>query len=254
LCLHAVALDSGYALAYNNAAVRQLDQGKVKEAEATLARMRHRFPDNADGRRDFLSVLYAAGRIDDAERYADSVRAAGDVALRAEFALWKADLARLRGRYVEAQRLDGEARAGYAAQRLARVSLSDSLNTLYMDAWFHGPSERLVRALDVTLTALPLSGVAAPDRQYFRAAAAYALAGRPDRARAVLEQREREVTDTALLRVQGPGLHTALAEIALAEHKPQVALSEFRRGDIDPTDGPHATACGGVCLAFNLGR
>src|SRR5204863_4996627 len=51
-----------------------------------------------------------------------------------------------------------------------------------------------------------------------------------------------------------PDLHTALGEVALSEHKAAIAAAEFRRGDMDPSDSLHATACGAVCLAFNLGR
>jgi tetratricopeptide (TPR) repeat protein len=81
---------------------------------------------------------------------------------------------------------------------------------------------------------------------------AYALAGRPDKGRAILDQYQREVTDTAMLRLQAPSLHKALAEIALAEHKPLVALAEFRRGDARG-DGFPAGECA-PCALFNVGR
>jgi eukaryotic-like serine/threonine-protein kinase len=250
--LHQIARDSGFALVYGNAANRELDQGNLKEAEATLALARHRFPG-----RDFeatISLWYAQGRLDEAERYADSARLGSDPVQRAVAAVRKSRLALLRGRYNEWRRLTRESQDGYRDQGIASVLLTDSVDLLSTDAWFHGPSERSVGALDATLKALPLSAIADADRPYFEAATAYARAGRPDKARVILDQRQREIRDTALLRIQQPFLHTALAEIALAEHKPLVAVAEFRQGDVDPSDGSHATQCGVVCLSFNLGR
>ena len=89
------------------------------------------------------------------------------------------------------------------------------------------------------------------NRPYLSLAIAYARAGRPDRARAVLADYEREVRDTILKRTRQHSLHDALGEIALAENRPADAIVEFRRGDVDP-DGP-AHECT-VCLPINLAR
>jgi tetratricopeptide (TPR) repeat protein len=164
----------------------------------------------------------------------------------------RADFARLRGRYAEATRLKHQASAAMAIQGVSGIALTDSLDGMALDAWFHGPSDRIVRGVDATLAAFPLRQLAVADRPYFRAATVYALAGRPDKARAILEQYQREVTDTARLRLQGPGLHQALAEIALAEHKPLVALAEFRRGDV-ASDGFPAGECE-PCAVFSFAR
>jgi tetratricopeptide (TPR) repeat protein len=68
-------------------------------------------------------------------------------------------------------------------------------------------------------------------------AAAYARAGRPDRARGVLARYAAEVRDTMRQRIDAPARNRALAEIALAEHRFPDALELFRRGDQLP-DGP----------------
>jgi tetratricopeptide (TPR) repeat protein len=65
----------------------------------------------------------------------------------------------------------------------------------------------------------------------------YARAGRPDRAKAILAQYDREVRDTALKRFQSPLAQRAQAEIALAERRPLEALALFRKSDTLP-DGP----------------
>jgi tetratricopeptide (TPR) repeat protein len=251
-----VRFDSSFMLGYFNAAEAQLAQGKTKQAESTLALARRRAPENARLLRTTSLALYAQGRLDDAERVLDTLRTSTVATLRADGATFgtiqKARLARLRGRYAEARRLDREASVAFAAQGAPRIALIDSLDALNIDVWFHGPSERLVRAVDSTLAALPLNTVAAVDRPYFLAARVFALAGRPDKAHGIIQQYRREVADTAQLRLQEPELHAALGEIALAERKAPTAAAEFRRGDIDPSDGAH-TGCE-ACLAFNLGR
>lgn len=114
-------------------------------------------------------------------------------------------------------------------------------------AGFHGPSDSTARRIDAALAAFPFQQIAIGDRPYFTAATAYAYAGRPERARAMLEQYQREVRDTALRRLQQTDFHHALGEVALAEHKPLVALAEFRRSD-DGGDGYPAGECAPCAL------
>jgi len=247
-----IARDSGSAISYLNLVETQLDRGRVKEAEATLALSRRHFPADGALRVHVPLVLYAQGRLDDAERDMDSLGSGYDAALRSKVMDARADFARLRGRYAEATRLEHEAAAAMAIQGVSGIALTDSLDGLALDAWFHGPSDRIVRGVDATLAAFPLRQLAIADRPYFSAATVYALAGRPDKGRAILEQYQREVTDTARLRLQAPGLHKALAEIALAEHKPLVALAEFRRGDV-ASDGFPAGECA-PCAVFSFAR
>ena len=91
----------------------------------------------------------------------------------------------------------------------------------------------------------------AVERPDFQIARVYALAGHPDRARAIVAQYTAEVRDSSLQRVTQPDRHHALAEIALAERRPLDAVAEFRQGDQLP-DGP-ANVCT-ECLSVNLGR
>jgi tetratricopeptide (TPR) repeat protein len=244
--------DSGFAISYTNLIEVQLDRGRTQEAEATLALSRRRFPESGQFRLYVPAVLYAEGRLADAERDIDSIGPGLDPALRAQVTFMQSDFARLHGRYAEGQRLSHDALAAAVALGLMVTSVADSLDALEADAWFHGPSDRIVRAVDATLAAFPLRQVALADRPYFGAMTAYALAGRPDKGRAIFAQYQREVTDTALLRLQAPSLHKALAEIALAEHKPLVALAEFRRGDVR-SDGFPANDCV-ACAFFNVAR
>jgi len=244
--------DSGSAISYGNMIEAQISHGKFREAGATLAIAVRRFPDNNTIRLRAPLLLYAQGRIADAERDLDTLGSTWDAVPRSEVKYWKSAFARLHGRYAEAKRLVHEMNVAMESQGIPSVPVNDSLDALAEEAWVHGPSESIVRAIDGTLTAFPFRQIALADRPYFRAAAAYALAGRPDKGRAMIELYQREVTDTARLRLQAPGLHRALAELALAERKPLVALAEFRRGDV-ASDGYPAGECG-ACPLLNFAR
>ena len=89
------------------------------------------------------------------------------------------------------------------------------------------------------------------ERPDFLVATVYALAGHPDRARAIVAQYATEVQDSSLQRANQPDRHNTLAEIALVERRPLDAVAEFRQGDQLP-DGP-ASECTD-CLPANLGR
>jgi eukaryotic-like serine/threonine-protein kinase len=246
--------DSFFLLPYTNAVDARLNQGKVRQAEAMLRIAQRRFPASPQVLRRDVYLRYAEGNLGEVERDVETLKSSPDPAARAYGVQFKAALASLEGRYAESTHWDREAGGVLAAQGASGIAVADSLKVLEADAWFHGSSDRVARAIDATLTALPLRDVAPADRPYFLAARVYALAGRPDKSRLVLEQYQREITDTALVRLGGPQLHLALAEIALAEHNTTVARAEFRLGDINPSDGFHESLCGTVCLSFNLAR
>ena len=64
-------------------------------------------------------------------------------------------------------------------------------------------------------------------RPYMSTANAYALGGRPDKARALVAEYDAEVHDTAFRIAAAPVVHIALAEIALAEKRPLDAVREY---------------------------
>lgn len=65
------------------------------------------------------------------------------------------------------------------------------------------------------------------DRPYLNLATVYAMVGDPKHAREVLADFEREV-DPRIRRSREPGVHNVRGSIALAEGRPQDAVSEFR--------------------------
>jgi tetratricopeptide (TPR) repeat protein len=115
---------------------------------------------------------------------------------------------------------------------------------------FRGQSPRAVARIDAALSVQPLARITERDRPYGLLARTYALAGRPDKARAVLAQFA-AIKDTALYRSAQPQVHMALGEIALAEKRYREAVAEFRRADV--ADGSPATE-DPITVHFNVGR
>ncbi|MFQ5689859.1 MAG: hypothetical protein ACE5HQ_06280 [Gemmatimonadota bacterium] len=86
-----------------------------------------------------------------------------------------------------------------------------------------------VEALDAALAEHPLSALPPLDRPYALLAAAYARAGRPKRARALLAEYEAAVTpESRRFPVSAWLYRTARGEAALAEGRPAEAVEELR--------------------------
>ena len=239
------------ALAPYEIAYAQANQGHWTQAESSLVVAEQRFPDNSTRPivRDY--ILYHAGAFDSLERYTDDVRQHGRADLRPQAALHAASLALVRGRPKRALALYAEATSDAAALGTASNPVADSASDIRLEISAVGESPRGVQRMDALLAKTPLSSLSLEDRPYFSIARTYARLGRPDRARAILSEYERDVRDSVFKRQQQPDLHDALGEIALAENKPTEAIAEFRRGDVLP-DGP-AHDCT-VCLPINLAR
>ncbi|HEY6827107.1 MAG TPA: hypothetical protein VI259_09620, partial [Gemmatimonadaceae bacterium] len=233
---------SGTAL--GNLAELQMDQGKFKEAEETVARLGQLSRGYGVNRGAFLA--FAKGD------YA-AVRATRDTAIRAggdarRLGLHLASsMALLDGRLHDYARARDE--LGFA--RLAPQS-DDGIFDVNLALAINGPSPALAARLDSVIAAVPFRTLPPVDQPYLSAAATLARIGSADRARAMLTRYRAEMTDTSLLRAQQPDVHRVLAEIALATGNTTEALAEFRRSDRG-SDGFPVDECA-PCLSFDLGR
>ena len=108
-----------------------------------------------------------------------------------------------------------------------------------------------MKKLDAGLAKVPLRSLPVERRPYGVVAIYYAMAGRPDKARAILAQYDADVKDTAMRAAGEPRRHGILAEIALAEKRPLDAVREFWRSDSLP-DGPSSDCA--HCIEMDLGR
>jgi tetratricopeptide (TPR) repeat protein len=246
-----IELDSSSSLAPGNLVRILIDVGKLDEAESALASLHRRFPNTTQLGYTDATVFYARGRVDSAAATLGRERASPAPLRRALAARGLAGLALRRGRVAEAIRQLGEARAEDTQRGAAGSPFEDSVTVSLIDAWFDTKPTRAAQRLDALIARVPFKSVPVDDRQYFEIASVYAMAGRPDRAHAVLAQFDADVKDTTLRRWFEPDRHRALAEIALAEQRPRDAIDEFRRGDRRP-DGP-VEGCA-ICVYVALGR
>jgi eukaryotic-like serine/threonine-protein kinase len=229
------------------------NQGKFAASDSAQRLVEQMIPNSPRTVERRLLRLYRARKYDEFERALDSARArAGAPAVKVLLAYNRAVLAGVRGRITEFERLTLATQQLDSAQGTPKPpAIVDSLNLSINDAWFRNDAARSVQRLDASLAALPLATLPEADRPYSMTAVAYALSGRPDRARGVLAQSRREIRDTALLRARQTDEQRALGQILLAEGKPLEAVQAFRRGDMAP-DGP--VGDGQLPAIFNVAR
>jgi tetratricopeptide (TPR) repeat protein len=238
----AIAAGTARATIYTNLLDAQLNQRKFAAAESTAAIGRSRYPANPVFRFIDINMLMARKQLDSLEKRAAALRAtAPNEGMRAGATWYLRGVALMRGRISDAARLTNEANAIDAARGAPAKPLERAIDSAWIDTWYREQPARGAQALDAALARVPFRSLPLEDRPYLTMAELYALAGRPDRARALIAERSAEVRDTALLRQEIPATHRALAEIALAEKRPLDALAEFRLSDRLP-DGP-VTAC-----------
>jgi eukaryotic-like serine/threonine-protein kinase len=247
----AVRQNPNSALPYFHIIVAQANRGHLAEAEASLVRARTRFPGSVFSKPIEVKLLYLQGQWRAYQAALDSLRSSQNLATRS-FALRSlAAFAKLHGRISYFEQLNSERRAIDSARGFRLPTVVESAAVVMDDALFRDRPDRAVSRLDLALANYPLVSVPALQRPYLEVAIAYALAGAPNRARALLAQFQAELTDTAVVRDRAPDVHRVLAEIALAEHRAVDAVAEFRLADTRP-DGP-SIACS-ICLYAGLAR
>ena len=242
---------SARALAMYEIAWPQANQGHWANAESSLALAQRTFPNNSTGPIVQAYLLYHAGAFDSLQRYLDTVRKSPRLDFRPMAAAQAGELALLQGRVKRAFALFAESNVAGAAIGNVDNVIADTASVLRFEVATLGEAPRGVERMDALLAKSPLKGLALEDRPYFSVARAYARLGRPERARAVLTEYDRDVRDTSYKRAHLPALHEALGEIALADNKPADAVGEFRKADVAP-DGPSSSCA--VCLWVNLAR
>jgi tetratricopeptide (TPR) repeat protein len=228
-----------------------MNLGHWAQAESSFSAAERVFPDNSSAPIVRTFLLYHAGALDSLQRYLDALRRSPRNDIRPLASEYAGDLAVVHGRLKRGLSLWSESGAEAAALGTVLNVIADTANAIRIELATLGESPHGAERLDAVLSRSPLKGMALDDRPYFSVARAFARVGRPDRARAVLAEYDRDARDTTYRRVHEPALHEALAEIALAENKTSDAASEFRKADMLP-DGP-STSCA-VCLPVNLGR
>jgi len=226
----------------------QVALGKYTAAESTIARRR-----SLRGASDLGSIA-PERLIQLSQLHFDSAEVILHRMLRAEDQL--AALSRLRGNLPEAHRLEARVDSKRAADAAAVGARFDSMPglalTLAREAlWLVQDSAAAIAHLDRQwATSPPIHDI--QDRiEGMQAAALYAAAGRPARARSLIERFDKGA-DTIAKRAIYEHQQAALAEIAVAEGNFTEAMQRFRASDL-AADGLPAGPCA-VCVLPHLAR
>jgi tetratricopeptide (TPR) repeat protein len=233
-----IAEDSGTLQPHMNLILNLLSQGRVSAADSVRRVFARRIPGAPmlPFMRDF--VLEASGPSDSLLKdlritQSTAPRAMGQA--RAMEAI--AQVLLVRGQVAEAEKAAKEMRSIDAARGAGISPFDPALDAALHDAWFFGRAAQAASRLDSALAAVEMRALPLSERRYFELATTYALAGRPDRARAMIAAFDSDVRDTTLRRASEPQRHWAMSEIAIAEHRARDAIAEIRKADTLP-DGP----------------
>jgi len=227
------------------------NQGKTREAQAQLDTMRKALPKYRMLLRWQAELAYQRGDIAGMAALADSAwKSDGPFA-----SLWGigrlAELAMMRGQLKEYERYYGQANATQVALGNHPSAANDSLIFTFRDLMMSADPARALGRLDMAIRGTTLDTTDDPDA-YFLIVRAYAMGNRPERARAILAEYDRQPWDSVQRRLDTPGRHLANAEILLAEKKWRDAIAEFRKSDTAATGVPAGTCR--TCLYAELGR
>ena len=226
-----------------------MNQGKFDASDSVLRYMKERkFPISTQ--QDEAALLYLRGELDSAEAraLAGSRSAQPDVARPMLFMLHQ--IFQVRGRFREADSIALVVRDA-AVKRGARVNwLALPARVALNDAILRGDSARALAKLDSAVKARPLTPESPPGAA-LDIAHAYATAGAPARARAILAQYDAWARDSVPRQSFLGQRLFAEGWILLAEQRPADAIRVFRRMDVDSDGLPIACS---FCLPLTLGR
>jgi tetratricopeptide (TPR) repeat protein len=218
LAAEAIRADSNYLPPYTNLVDAHVTLGQFAAAETTLAGWRSRF--GAGGAYELQVGLMASARgdYDSAGRsFRRGLAPSATAAERASAASLLALLARARGRLDEARRLD---RLASEIDGTAAGALRPPIAESWAEARLGLGRDRVLERLDSLMASPGFARVEATARPYDELAVLYAMAGRPQQARAVAAEGERAVRASGpvgerllsgrLHRMFGDGLQGAL--------------------------------------------
>ncbi|HXI21830.1 MAG TPA: tetratricopeptide repeat protein, partial [Gemmatimonadales bacterium] len=205
----------------------QMAQGRMPEARSSLKEYAVR--DSASAFRHLVAAAFFAGihQYDSAGIEIQAmVRTSHDAAELSLAAQAGAGVALTEGRLGEAERHIGDFEAIGERRGLPRNSLIAAAHLARIQATYRGNPAGAIGTLDAALARHPLASLAPLDRPYTELAAAYALAGQPGRARALLHEQAGVVP--LGLRQEAQNTDMVPGYIALAEGHAPEAIAAFR--------------------------
>ena len=245
----AATLEPENGIIISNLAGTLVSAGKLSQVDSLLRVMRERkIPYPMDRR--VSDVMYLRGQYDSVEAMARSTMRRSDTpAPNAMGALvFVRDLATLRGRLREADSLTLEVAERVRARGERPDSLERVIRLAFADGWLRGDTHRAIARLDSAVRLRPAGAIEGDT--YFELATVYAMAGAPDRARAMLDQADARMRDTVAQRRARSRRLEIEADIALAERRSEDAIRGYRKSDVASDGLPHGCA---FCMPLFLG-
>jgi tetratricopeptide (TPR) repeat protein len=134
----------------------------------------------------------------------------------------------------------------------ARGERPDSIERVirlgFADGWLRGDTQRAIARLDSAVRASAPGAIRGDT--YFELATVYAMAGAPARARAMLEQADARMRDSAVQRRTRSRRLEVEADIALAERRTEDAIRGYRQSDVAGDGLPQGCS---FCVPLFLG-
>jgi tetratricopeptide (TPR) repeat protein/tRNA A-37 threonylcarbamoyl transferase component Bud32 len=232
LARRAIAVQPAMPAFWSNLLNAQVLQGKLDSAEATLAAMRSASRSPTFTAEIEIGLAVQRGVYDTAGAMVRRLQESRpeSVELQRLAAGQLAGLAAVEGRLNEADAQLARLIELNAESGRPETALFFDMVRAGIELWFRGNTARAVQQAEAALRRRPLAGFDVRDRPYLGIAVFFAEAGRPDRARALLNEYDRTVPEGDR-RIATEGRHAVLGAIALAERRPQDAISEFRLQD-----------------------
>jgi len=246
-----IAENAGSVITYGNLIISLINQGRIDEADSLDRWADQHLPRGGLVQGLKNQILVIGGQYDSA---AAGLRASAPQMRnpqgRARQLEALALLSVMRGQLAVARKGLAEFHAMEAGRTGEHQPVVTAIDNGLIDAWFLQRNAQAVARLDSALAAAKLPPPTVSEHPYVDVATLYALAGRPDRARSMIALLD-GMRDTTIKRSMQPSRHWAMAEIAIAEHRPRDAIAEIRQADSLP-DGPSYDCA--RCTYAALGR
>jgi tetratricopeptide (TPR) repeat protein/TolB-like protein len=244
----AVLLEPENGIIMANYTSELVTAGKLGTADSMIRVIHDRKIPYPTGRRE-IDLLYFRGNVDSAEALARALSGSANPAIGLSSLAFLRAITAARGRLREADGVAAELETRNAARGVKPSIFERPLDAAFNDAWLRDQNARAVARVDELLRTHSPAGPE-QDHVYFDAARVYAMAGAPDRARAMVTKFGYARRDSAQRRRWESTSVMTEGEIALAEHRTQDAIRLFRQSDVSGDGLPSGCT---FCLPGLLG-
>jgi tetratricopeptide (TPR) repeat protein len=209
----------------------QIGLGKISEVQHSLDEWARHIPGASGPSVNRAALARARDQLDSSRAILERTYAARrDRRTRRNIAFSLAGLAHEQGHLRDADRWERDGRTIGVEEGIRSDSISLAVSTALRAVWFTGDSSRAIATLDGVLQGPGMNAIAALERPYLQLASVYALAGRADRARAMVAGFD-DSRRTVKRDGDDENRHSALGAIAMAEKKYAEAIREYRAAD-----------------------